>query len=432
MIRKTNQIKTLEELPKSLPTVQITVPEKVYITLMEMRTRKYTLSVVEGDYVKIGQIIGERDGGYFTQPIFSTVSGTVGKVIKKFTYTGKKTECLEIINDFKEEYAERVLERTDEAISKLSKAEIIEIIKENGVKGLGGGGFPSYVKMDTDKPIDVIILNGVECEPYLTADYQAITKDAYQMFKGLEYVMQAMGTKRGIIGVKRTKHALLKALTEVKESDFKDLNCDIIPVSNYYPQGWEIELIKNTTGIKVKPGTLLSEYGIIEYNVTTAAAIYQAIKFNLPVLNRYFTVTGDAINNPCEMTVRVGTPIPHIVEAAGGYSIDGDKVMVLGGPMMGSNLMMDDAIVSITVSSLLLFKPQEYKEEPCVRCGSCVYSCPANLQPVQLMYAAKTKDGDAAKALNIQNCIECGLCSYVCTSKIHLTDFMRKAKKLVK
>jgi len=432
MIRKTNQIRTLDELPKSLPTVSIDVPEKVYVTLMEMRTKTYTLSVAEGDQVKIGQIIGERDGGYFKQPIFSTVSGTVGKVVKKFTYSSKKTECLEIINDFKEEYAPRVKERADSEISKLTKEQIVEIVKENGVKGLGGGGFPAYIKLNTNDPIDVIILNGVECEPYLSADYQVIMKDSFEIFKGLEYVMQAMGTKRAIIGVKETKEKLLQKLIEVKEEHFKDLNVEIVGVGNYYPQGWEIELIKNTTGINVKPGTLLSEYGIVEFNVTTAQAIYQAVKYNKPVIDRYFTVTGDAISKPCEMTVRVGTPIPNIIEAAGGYGIEGDKVLILGGPMMGSNLLMDDAITSITVTSILVFKPEEHIEEPCVRCASCVYSCPAGLQPVQIMSAAKLKDGDAAKALNVMNCIECGLCSYVCTSKIHLTEFMRKAKKLVK
>ncbi len=216
MIKKTNQILTLAELPKSLPVVEITVPEKVYITLMEMRTKTYTLSVQEGDNVKVGQLSGERNGVWFTQPIFSTVSGTVGKVVKKFTYTGKKTECLEIINDFKEEYAKRVVERTDETVSKLTKAEVIEIIKENGVKGLGGGGFPSYIKMDTDKPIDIIILNGVECEPYLTADYQAMTKDAYQIFQGLEYVMNAMGTTKAIIGIKENKESLIKSMKDIK------------------------------------------------------------------------------------------------------------------------------------------------------------------------------------------------------------------------
>ncbi|XMB86475.1 RnfABCDGE type electron transport complex subunit C [Mycoplasmatota bacterium WC44] len=432
MIRKTSQIKTIDELSKSLPTIEIPAPDKVYITLMEMRTKTYTLTVEEGDYVKVGQNIGERNGGYFTQPIFSTVSGTVGKIVKKFNYSSKKVECLEIINDFKGEYAERVKERSDAEIKNLKKAEMIEIIKENAVKGLGGGGFPSYIKMATDAPIDTIVLNGVECEPYLTADYQAMKNDAYQIFKGLEYVMQAMGTKKAIIGVKETKTELLKSLKEVKEIEFKDMNCEIAAVGNYYPQGWEVELIKNAMGVKIKPGALLSEYGIIEYNVTTAAAIYQAVKNNLPVIDRYFTITGDAIKNPSQMIVKVGTPIPNIVKAAGGYSVEGDKVMILGGPMMGSNMMMDDAIVSITVSSILVFAPQQHDEQPCVRCGSCVYSCPANLQPVQIMYAAKTKDADAAKALNVKNCIECGLCSYVCTSKIHLTDFMRKAKKLAK
>ncbi len=432
MIKKTDQIVTIDELAKNLPTIEIDAPEKVYITLNEMRTRSYELTVQEGDSVKVGQIIGERNAGYFTQPIHSTVSGTVGKVVKKFTYSSKKTEVLEIENDFKDTYDERVKTRSDEVIAGMSKNEMVDIIKENSVKGLGGAGFPTYIKMATDAKIDYIVLNGVECEPYLTADYQVMQNDAVEIFKGLEYVMQAMGTEKSLIGVKETKVELIKSLRKIKDEQFPNLNCEIVEVRSYYPQGWEVELIKNALGIKIKPRTLLSDYGIIELNVTTAQAVYNAVKHNLPVIERYFTVTGDAISKPAQMVVRVGDTIPRVVDACGGFSTEEDKVLVLGGPMMGANLMMKDAVVSITVASILAFKPQEYKEEPCVRCGSCVYSCPADLQPVNIMHAAKNKDGDAAKALNVINCIECGLCSYVCTSKIHLTDFMRKAKKLVK
>lgn len=431
MIKRTDQIVTIDELANNLPTIEMKAPEKVYITLNEMRTRSYELTVSEGDYVRVGQIIGERNGGYFTQPIHSTVSGTVGKVVKKFTYSSKKTEVLEITNDFKDELDDRVKTRTDEEIAGMSKEDIIEIVKENGVKGLGGAGFPTYIKMATDAKIDYIVLNGVECEPYLTADYQVMKNDAYEIYKGLEYVMNAMGTEKSIIGVKETKVELIKSLREVKDEHFPNLNCEVVEVRSYYPQGWEVELVKNALDIKIKPRTLLSDYGIIELNVTTAQAVYNAVKHNKPVIERYFTVTGDAVSKPSQMVVRVGDTIPNVIEACGGYNTEDDKVLVLGGPMMGANLMMQDAVVSITVASILAFKPQEYKEEPCVRCGSCVYSCPADLQPVNLMHAVKNKDKDAAKALNVINCIECGLCSYVCTSKIHLTDYMRKAKKLV-
>lgn len=432
MIKKTDQVATKFELLNPLPEIELTVPEKVYITLMEMRTKSYELTVNEGDYVKVGQLIGERNGGYFTQPIFSTVSGTVGKVVKKFTYSGKKAECLEITNDFKEVMDERIQERTDEEIDNLTKDQVVEIIKNNGIKGLGGAGFPTYIKLATDAKIDCLVINGVECEPYITPDMMVMQKNAFEIFKGLEYLMKAMNTPKAILGVKETKVELLDALEKIKEEQFPNMDCEIARVRSYYPQGWELELIKNTMGIKIPPRTLLSDYGIVELNVTTVQACYDAIKYNRPIIERYLSVNGDAIKNPSQMKMRVGTSVPHIVEACGGYAYEGDKVLIMGGPMMGANLMMDDAIMSITVDSLLFFKPEEHKEEPCVRCGSCVYSCPADLQPVNIMHAAKNKDGDAAKALNVMSCIECGLCSYVCTSKIHLTDFMRKAKKLVK
>ncbi len=432
MIRKTNKITVDEKLRKNLPTVEIDPPEKVYITLIEMRLNSYELDVKEGDKVKLGECIGVKDGGFFTENIFSTVSGTVGQIVKKFNYSGKKVECLEIINDFQETKADTIKERTDQEIAQLTKDQFVDIIKDNGIKGLGGGGFPTYIKFATDAKIETIVLNGIECEPYMSADYQLVKKNSYEIFGGLKYAMNSMGISKGIIGVKETKKALLKALRKVQAEHFSDLNCEIIEVQDYYPQGWELELIKNVLGIKIKQGTLLSDYGLIEINVTTAVAIYNAVKYNHPVVERYFTITGTAVNKPCQMKVKVGEYVPRLIEAAGGYKTKEDKILVLGGPMMGANLLLDDAIIAVTNTSILVFEKGEPAEEPCIRCASCVYSCPTLLQPVQIMNAFKCKDIEAIKKLKIFNCIECGLCSYVCTSKIHLTEYMRKAKKLAK
>lgn len=430
MIKKTLQIATIDEYAHGLPNLPLEQPEKVYISLIEMRINSYTLTVEQGDTVKMGQVIGERQAAFFTEPIISTVSGTVGEIVKKFNYTGKKQEFIEIINDFQDTPCERFTDLSDVEIAKLSKQEIIDKIHANGVKGLGGAGFPTYIKLSTTDPIKYIVVNGVECEPYLTSDYQAMQKDAYEIFKGIEITMQAMNAEQAIIGIKNNKKTLIQHLNQAKKMYFPNMNVKVVAVENYYPAGWEVSLIKDTLGIKVKPKTLPSKYGIVELNVTTMSAIYNAVKYNKPILERYFTVTGDAIANPGQLIVRIGDTIPHVLEACGGFATDESKVLILGGPMMGANLLMDDAVVNITVASILAFKLQEWIEEPCVRCASCVYSCPADLQPVSIMNAVKNKDKDALQALNVANCIECGLCSYVCTSKIHLTDYMRKGKKL--
>lgn len=430
MIKKTNQIVTIEEYAKSLPVIELAKPEKVYISLMEARVVSYELFVNEGDTVKLGQIIGEKKASFFSEPIYSTVSGTVGPIVKKFLYTGKKADTLEIISDGLDTPDERFTELSDLEVAQLSRDEIIQLVKANGVKGLGGAGFPTYIKLDTKDSIDYLVINGVECEPYLTADYQAMKEDAYEIFKGIEIALTGAGAEKAILGIKETKVALLQHLIEAKREHFPNLPCEIVTVGNYYPAGWEVSLIKDTLGIKVKPRTLPSKYGIVELNVTTCQAIYQAVKFNKPIIDRYFTVTGDAITNPAQMVVRIGDTIPRVLESCGGFSTSENKVLILGGPMMGANLLMSDAVVSITVASILAFKHEVWEEEPCVRCASCVYSCPTDLQPVNIMNAVKNKDKDALQALDVAHCIECGLCSYVCTSKIHLTDYMRKGKKL--
>jgi electron transport complex protein RnfC len=429
-MKKTSTI-ALHDVSYNQPMIPIDAPESVFITLGEMRTRSYTLSVNEGDQVFIGTQLGVLDGGFFIQPVVSTVSGIVGKVSKKFIYSGKVAEVLEIKNDFKDTFDPRRTDLSDNQIKALSKEEIIELAKNNAVKGLGGAGFPTYIKFQTTDPIQTLIINAVECEPFLSSDSMATLKNTKEIFKGIEIALRASQAKRVIFGVKKKHVDLIKVIESTKKEHFSHLPVEIKTVDNLYPQGWENALIKATLGIHIPPRTLLSKYGVMMMNVTTTFALYQAVRYNLPIYERFFTMAGDAFVNPGMLKVRVGETVPRIIKAVGGFNTDQDRVLVMGGPMMGANLLLEDGVVSMTVSSMVGLKEHSWVEEPCIRCSACVYSCPVDLQPVNIMSAAKNKDHDAAAALGVDKCIECGLCAYVCPSKIQVTDYMRKAKKLL-
>lgn len=430
MIAKTREIANIRKLTVSLPSIRYVDPEYVYIAKTNARCASGEVYVNPGDHVKVGQQIGLRKGPFFEQPIHSTVSGEVVGIVKKFHRSGKLTEFIQIRNDKKDELSERCVERTPEEISKLTLEDFARITKENSLVGLGGSSFPTYIKFQTKDPIDTILINGVECEPYLSADHRLIMEFPYRVYNGVKYAMQAFGAKRAYICIKKKYQDLYDCLT-VAKTRFPDLNCEVKRVGNYYPQGWEIEVIKSALGIKVPAGVLPAKLGVMVFNVSTIVGLYKAIRYNMPVVKRNFTITGDGITIPQNYRVRVGTSIQELIAKSGGYKGDENKVMILGGPMMGANLVRDDAVVTKTCTSCIILNEHKEVEEPCVRCASCVYSCPAGLQPVAIMQAVKNNDKEALKTkLNIKSCILCGMCSYTCTSKIHLTDYCRKAKKM--
>lgn len=430
MIAKTREIANIRKLTNSLPTVRYVDPEYVYIAITNARCANGEAYVKPGDYVKVGQKIGLRKGPFFEQPIHSTVSGEVVGTVKKFHRSGKLTEFIQIKNDKKDVFIETAIERTPEEISKLTREDFVNITKEMSLVGLGGSSFPTYIKFQTKDPIDTICINGIECEPYLSADHRLIMEFPDRIMKGCSYAMQAFNAKRVVICVKKKYDDLYETLSAAK-TRYPNLNVEIKRVGNYYPQGWEIEMIKTGLGIKVPAGVLPAKLGIMVFNVSTIVGLYKAIRYNIPVLKRNFTITGDGIAIPQNYRLRIGSSLKEIIDVSGGYVGDEDKVLILGGPMMGANLVRDDAVITKTCTSCIILNQKKEVEEPCVRCASCVYSCPAGLQPIQIMNAVKNKDKDALIKLNIKACILCGMCSYTCTSKIHLTDYCRKAKKLV-
>ena len=428
MIARTKYIPDGKKHLKELLILHYLDAEYLYYPVTSARCPEGETCVRGGQFVKVGEVIGTRKGAFFEQPMHATVSGEVVGYENHIDQSGKVVNCLIVKNDKKYELHESIVDRTDEEIDALTKQEYVEIVKEAGLVGLGGSAFPSYIKLDSKDPIDVVIANGVECEPNLISDYGLMMTSPEMVIRGLIYAMKASGAKRGVIAIKK-KYVELYERLSFKLKEFPNENIEVINVGNYYPQGWELAMIKEALKIKIPQGELLSKYGVLNFNVSTLASIYMAVKKRLPVLERFITFSGDGIHNKT-FRARIGTLMTNLIELAGGY-IDEEKpkVLILGGPMMGTNINRDDIVMTHTTTSLIVMNEEIVKEEPCVHCASCVYSCPVQIQPVQIMNAYKVRDKDALKMLEVSKCIECGLCSYVCPSKIHLTEYMRSGKR---
>lgn len=430
MIKKTTRINDPLKLLEILPTVQVKVPEYLYIATTNARCPKAEIFIKEGDYVKCGQQIGLRQAAFFTQPIHATCSGTFMGLEKHAHRSGKTVDFIKIHNDYKDVWDESIHTRTDEEIAKLSKEEMTEIIKNTAMVGLGGSSFPSYIKMQTDKKIDTILINGIECEPYINADKRTMMEDAYKLLEGIKFLLQAFSCHQAYLCVKGI-HKEIFAYYEYLLNDERFKEIKLAKMKNFYPQGWEIAMIKQTLNIDVPSGHLPSEFGIMNFNSSTVVGIQQAIRENKPVTERRVTVTGNGIVKPANFVVRIGTPVKYLIEQCGGYKDpEIPKTFILGGPMMGASEGSDDCICTKTVTSIIVLNHKEYQEEPCIRCGSCALSCPVGLQPLNIMNAMKHMpvDKEKIKMLNPLKCIECGLCTYSCTSKIQVTDYIRRAK----
>ena len=432
MISKTVQIKDIKKLVGSLPAIRFTKPQYLYIAMANARCPRAELFIKEGDHVNSCQVIGMRYGPFFDQPIHATCSGTFLGLEKHYHRNGKLTDFIKIENDFKDTLDSSVFVRTPEQIKALTREDMVKILKDCALVGLGGSSFPTYIKFQTEKPINLILINGIECEPYITADHRLMLEFPYRIMEAIKYTMQAFNCKHAKICIK-SKYTDIKAVYTQLLKEYEGSGIELCCVGNFYPQGWEVAMIKSATGIQLNPGELPSNRGIINFNVSTMVGLYKAIRYNMPVIKRDITITGDGIMFPKNFRVRVGTSIKDLIPLCGGYrDPEKEKIFILGGPMMGASVPSDDCIITKTVTSIIVLNKTEYKEEPCVRCGSCVLSCPVHLEPVQIMNAVKTLDKERIKMLNPLKCIECGICAYSCTSMIQVTDYIRKAKMIAK
>lgn len=432
MISKTVHVKDTKNLTGALPAIRYTNPEYLYIAMANARCPKAELFIKEGDHVNSCQVIGMRHGPFFEQPIHATCSGTFVGLEKHYHRSGKLTDFIKIKNDFQDTLDSSVFIRTPEQIDALTREDMVKILQDVASVGLGGSSFPTYIKFQTEKPINMILINGIECEPYITADHRIMLEFPYRIMEAIKFTMKVFDCKHAKICIKSKYHDI-KAVYKQVLKEYEGSGIELCCVGNFYPQGWEVAMIKSATGIQLNPGELPSNRGIINFNVSTMVGLYKAVRYNMPVIKRDITITGDGINFPKNFRVRVGTSIKDLIPMCGGYkNPDKEKIFILGGPMMGASVPSDDCIITKTVTSIIVLNKTNYVEEPCVRCGSCVLSCPVHLEPVQIMNAVKTLDKERIKKLNPLKCIECGLCTYSCTSKIQVTDYVRKAKIIAK
>lgn len=382
-----------------------------------------------GDRVKVGQIIGEMKS-FVSAPIHSSVSGVVKKISPMITPTGSGVMCVTIESDGLNELHENVIPKGD--IEKLSKDEIINIIKEAGITGQGGASFPTHVKLSPppDKKIDTVILNGAECEPYLTADHRLMLEYPEKIIYGLKALMKAVGVSKGYIGIENNKPDAINSMLKAAE---KEPNIEIISLVAKYPQGDEKRLINSVTGRVVPSGGLPMDVGVIVNNVGTAYAVANAIQTGMPLVERVVTVTGSAIKIPKNLLVKIGTPFKDIIAQCGGYKEKPGKI-IMGGPMMGLAQFTDEVPVIKGTSGILVLNEKEAKipePNPCIRCGKCVDICPVNLQPLFISQLALKGKYEDTQKYHVVDCIECGSCSYICPSKRPLVESIRVAKREV-
>lgn len=366
-----------------------------------------------GDYVKVGQKIADTEE-FMAAPVHSSVSGVVKGIEPHINNFGMKAETIVIENDHKNEIYEGI--RPVENIDVLSKRELLWVIRDAGLIGLGGAGFPTHVKLNPKNQIKYLIVNGAECEPYITSDHRRMLENTDELIEGLKIVMKVLDVKSASIGVETNKK---DAIVKLKEAVRYRDDIKIVPLKPKYPQGAEKQLIKAITNKNVPTGKIPADIGAMVINVDTVYNIYRAFKKGMPVIERIITVSGDAVKEPGNFRVRLGVPVSYLFEQAGGFVEEPHKI-IIGGPMMGFAQYSLDVPASKTTSSLIaLLKPESVYDEmtPCIRCGKCVTNCPMRLMPNMLNKAALNRDIEMAKKLNILDCMECGLCSYTCPSK---------------
>lgn len=384
--------------------------------------------VKAGDRVLVGQKIAEK-GGFISANIHSSVSGTVKAIEKRLVATGGMVDSIVVENDGMYEEAAPIFSGNPD---ELSKDEIIKIIEEAGIVGMGGAGFPTNVKLSPKNAdiIDSIIVNGAECEPYLTSDYRRMVEQTDKLVKGLKIVLKIFPDAKGYFGIEDNKPEAIEALLKATENEDR---IEVVPLKTKYPQGGERSMIYAVTGRKINSKMLPADVGCIVHNVDTIYAIYNAVYNGKPLIERIVTITGDAVRTPKNFQVRIGTSFRELIDAAGGFTTEPEKI-ISGGPMMGFSFFNIDVPVVKGSSSLLAFiKDDVSHEEPsaCIRCGRCAAACPEHLLPMKLAALAGQNEPEEFKKLGGMECVECGCCSYVCPAKRQVTQSVRSMKKLI-
>jgi Na+-translocating ferredoxin:NAD+ oxidoreductase subunit C len=411
---------------QTLPT-----PKQVAIPIAQHIGAPAQPIVKRGDTVKTGTLIAKA-AGFVSANIHSSVSGTVKKIDDVLDSSGYKKTCI-IIDVDGDEWEENI-NRDPGLIKDISAnpEEIRQKVMDAGIVGLGGATFPTHVKLSVPegKKVEYLVINAVECEPYLTADHRVMLEKAHEIMIGTSLLMKALKVNKAIIGVENNKPDAIELLTKTAR-EYTGIQIDALKVQ--YPQGGEKQLIKAVLDREVPSGGLPLDVGCVVQNVGTAIAVYEAVQKNKPLIERVVTVTGKSVKNPVNLMVRIGTSANELIQAAGGLPEDTGKV-VNGGPMMGKAISDTDVPVTKGTSGILIFSQNESKRPKvhnCIRCARCTFVCPQGLEPFNLKNIAVVSNWEKLEKEHVMDCIECGSCSYTCPAGVPLLDYIRLGKSTV-
>lgn len=415
-----------KELSEHLPINRFPDPLTIVVPMSQHAGAPAQPIVEPGQTVNVGQKIAEAVG-FVSSPLHSSVSGTVVAVEPRM-HSVHKTEVLSIViqSDGKNTLDESVKPAGD--IDTLTADEIIEIVRDKGIVGMGGAGFPTAVKLKSPKPIEIVILNGCECEPVLTADQWVLQEYSDEVIYGLKAMMKASGAKKGVIAVEDNKPEAV----EILQSKVEGLeNIEILVAKTKYPQGAEKMLIKRVMGCEVPRGGLPMDVGAVVSNVSTAKAVADAIQKGMPLIERVITVSGELLDKPGNYTVKMGTSIKDIINHCGGITGD-DPTVKLGGPMMGIKIENLN-VPALKCTNGIIAVESIYKEAvECIKCGRCVDVCPMELRPLYFTKYAPTQNWEGMKTQNVMDCIECGCCEFICSSKIPIVERIKIGKTAIR
>ena len=410
-----------KELTEKSEVLHLLPKKEAYIPLVQGRQLTFDILVEEGDKVEVGTKLAVTKGGFYV-PIYSSVSGTYKGTVKRMHNSMRPQQHMVIECDGLQSRVQ-AFEPLDYRTA--TREECVDFVKEAGIVGLGGAGFPTYVKYGKPDGVECVLINAVECEPYITADYRSIMDGAQDLVTGCLIMQKMADVNHVYICIKESHPDLIETVNQcVKAAP----GVEVKPVPDVYPMGWERVLVREV--LHKEYGGLPAEAGAIVGNASTAIAIARAFEHGEAISNKTLTISGEGIKNPHNVVVPVGMPVKEIIEACGGYTSESVR-LIAGGPMMGKTLVNDMFVIDRAMNAITILPHVDDDDIACLRCGRCSDHCPAGLQPVRIGEAVKMNDLDAMIQRGAESCIECGLCTYVCPSHINVTENVRKAKRVI-